>query len=399
MHVFINSLAASAGGGLTYIRHVVPLLASQPDLRITIALGRDLRQEFCGLPNIEFVEMEMPALRRFWYEQSRLPALIRQCGADLLLSAGNFALRNSPVPQILLSRNSVYTSSDYYRDLRARHEYRLWVDTHLRGWLAKKSVQWADVTVAPSKAFASELRQWTGMPIQAVYHGFDAAAFTRSSRPLSPEVEQKLQSSDASLKLLFVSHYNYYRNFETLLRALPLLRERVGRPVKLLLTCKLVSEETPGAYRPESAAKLARTLGILEMVVELGAVSYDQLHRVYRRADIYVTPAYTETFAHPLVEAMASGLPVVASDLAVHREICEEAAVYFPHFSPDALAKAVMQVANSPDSVKRMSAAGLKRSGEFSWKRHVGEILEIADALIASKDVASLVRAQADKSG
>jgi hypothetical protein len=39
--------------------------------------------------------------------------------------------------------------------------------------------------------------------------------------------------------------------------------------------------------------------------------------------------AYTESFAHPLVEEMANGLPVVAAEIAIHREICQEAAVYF----------------------------------------------------------------------
>jgi hypothetical protein len=52
-----------------------------------------------------------------------------------------------------------------------------------------------------------------------------------------------------------------------------------------------------------------------------------------------VTPAYAESFAHPLIESMSSGLPVVASDLPVHREICGDAAIYFPRFSPDALAE------------------------------------------------------------
>jgi len=47
-------------------------------------------------------------------------------------------------------------------------------------------------------------------------------------------------------------------------------------------------------------------------------------------------PAYAETFAHPLVEAMASGLPVIASDLAVHREICGGGrGCIFPRFAPE----------------------------------------------------------------
>lgn len=331
MHLFINCLAASAGGGLTYVRNVIPHMVATPELRVTVALSPGLRQEFIGSNHIEFLELEIPPAKRFWFEQSRMPEMIRRCGADVLLSTGNFALRNSPVPQILLSRNSIYTSADFYRDLLARREYRTWADTRVRAMLAKRSILWADCTVAPSEAFAAELRRWTGRPIRAIHHGFDREAFSSESSPLSAEVEHKLRHTDGALRLLFVSHYNYYRNFETLIRSLPLLQQQLsGRSVKLVLTCKLSAGENPGEYRPEAAAKLVEKLGVGDMVIELGAIPYRQLHSLYGRADVYVTPAYTETFAHPLVEAMASGLPVAASDLAVHREICGEAAAYFP---------------------------------------------------------------------
>ena len=386
MHLFINALAASAGGGLTYIRNVLPHLAAQPDLRVTVALSPGFREEFRGFSNLDFLDPQVSHAGRFWYEQSELPKLIRSCRADVLLSTGNFALRKSPVPQILLSRNSLYTSADFYRDLRSRHGYRTWLDTHLRALIAKRSIRWADVTVAPSQAFAEELRCWTGAPVRAIHHGFDQEAFVRDSSPLASEVEEKLRAVGQALKLLFVSHYNYYRNFETLIRALPLLRDRmVGRPVKLFLTCNLAAGENPGTYRPEGAAALVKNLGVSEMVVELGAIPYRQLHRLYSQADIYVTPAYTETFAHPLVEAMASGVPVIASDLPVHQEICGAAAAYFPRFSAEALAGTVAQVAGSPETSRRMAAAGVERASQFSWKTHVENILELCRKQLDSK--------------
>ena len=399
MHLFINSLAASAGGGLTYIRNVIPQLADEPDLRVTVALGRGLREEFREFAGIDFLETEIPPARRFWYEQSTLPGLIRRSGANVLLSTGNFALRKSPVPQILLSRNSLYTSADFYRDLRSRREYSTWLDTRVRGWLARKSIAWADVTVAPSEAFAAELRGWIGTTstagraaatVRAIHHGFDYESFAADSTPLPAEVEAKLRGADGSLKLLFVSHYNYYRNFETLLRALPLLRERLaGRSFKLLLTCKLAAGENPGAYQTEEASNLVKELGVSDVVVESGSVPYHRLHHLYRRADVYVTPAYAETFAHPLVEAMASGLPVVASDLAVHREICGEAALYFPRFSPEGLAECVAQIAGSPEVAKTMAEVGRERSRQFSWKAHVKEILQLARDLMDGKALKS----------
>jgi glycosyltransferase involved in cell wall biosynthesis len=393
MHLFINSLAASAGGGLTYIRNVLPHLAARPDLRVTVALSPGLKEEFGGLTHIEFQELECSPARRFWYEQSALSGLIRSCRADVLLSTGNFALRKSPVPQILLSRNSIYTSADYYRDLRTRHEYRAWLDTHLRAALARRSIRWANVTVAPSEAFAAELHRWTGARILAIHHGFDPEGFTRDSSSLSSQVEEKLRSAEGSLNLLFVSHYNYYRNFETLIRALPLLRDRMaGRPIKLWLTCNLVAGKNPGAYHPETAAALVKKLGVSEMVLELGEIPYRQLHRLYASADVYVTPAYTETFAHPLVEAMASGLPVVASDLPVHREIGGDAALYFQRFSADELAETLARVAQSPEESQRMAAAGLERAHQFSWRTHVEKILELSRTMMDSSQPRATVR-------
>jgi glycosyltransferase involved in cell wall biosynthesis len=259
----------------------------------------------------------------------------------------------------------------------------MWIETRLRSVLAKRSILWADATIAPSEAFAAEIRRWTGKEVIAIHHGFDRDSFMRDSDPLAPAVEAKLRAAEGSVKLLFVSHYNYYRNFETLIRALPGLRKLLdGRSIKLFLTCSLVAGSNPGAYRPDRAAALIRNLDVSDMVVELGTIPYQQLHHVYATADVYVTAAYTETFAHPLVEAMASGLPVVASDLAVHREICEDAGVYFSKFSPEGLAQNVARIVQSPEKAKRMAEIGRERSRQFSWKTHVEKLLAVCNSLI-----------------
>ena len=388
MRVLINGLAASAGGGLTYLRNVIPQFAARRDVEIGVALPLSLQREFRDLPKVCFLEMH-PAksiAARFWQEQTVLPSLIRQAGADVLISAGNFALRKSPVPQILLSRNALYTSADFYRDLRRRHEYSMWCDTRVRSALGKRSILWADCTVAPSEAFAKELRRWTGRDVIAIHHGFDHEMFFRDHTPLPPQIWEKVKTDRDDFRILLVSHYNYFRNFETLLGAIPLLREQLGgRNIKLFLTCRLKVNENPGSYRPETAAALIAQLGIAESVVELGAVPYRRLHHLYRACDVYVAPAYAESFAHPLVEGMASGLPIVASDLPVHREICGDAALYFPRFSSQDLAAAISRVASSRDLAAGLSASGLQRSKEFSWKQHVDQITSLAGNLAAAE--------------
>lgn len=385
IHIFLNGLAASAGGGLTYLRNVVPHLSARGDVRVSVAVPAMLRQEFAGLPSISSLQIETPAgtTRRFWQEQTVLPKLIRRSGAEVLISAGNVALRRSPVPQILLSRSALYTSEDFFRDLYARGEYGLWLDTHIRGILAKRSIRWADRTVAPSQAFAEVLKQWTRVNVIAIHHGFDHEAFFGNPAPLPAGVQQKLDATPSALRLLFVSHYNYYRNFEALFRGLPLLRERLkGREVKLFLTCRLRSADNPGSYRAESASALVEQLGVSESVVELGAVAYPSLHQLYHACHIYVTAAYSESFAHPVVEAMASGLPIVASDIPVHREICGDAALYFPRFSPEGLSERILQVAQSEPFARKLREQGLKRSRDFSWSQHVEQVVSLAHGLV-----------------
>jgi glycosyltransferase involved in cell wall biosynthesis len=387
IRLFINGAAASAGGGLTYLRNVIPHLARRDDTETTVLLTSLLRGEFETLPNISLIECSraVGSMRRFIKEQTGLRNLIRRSGAQVLLSAGNFALWNSPVPQILLSRNSLYTSSDFLRDVRARGDYSMWADTLAKGFLAKQSMRWADVTVAPSEAFAHELTGWSGNHVLALHHGFDAEAFSADTTPLPSEALKQLEQAADSLRLLFVSHYNYYRNFETLFRAMPILSTRLNRKVKLFLTCRLKSEENPGAYRAMKAASLANNFGGGENIVELGTIPYRSLHQLYRACHVYVSPAYAESFAHPLIEAMSSGLPVVASDLPVHREICADAASYFSRFSAEELAERVMQIQGSPTLAENLSSNGLRRAHDFSWREHVERLVGLAQELVQSQ--------------
>jgi glycosyltransferase involved in cell wall biosynthesis len=384
IHIFINALAASAGGGLTYIRNILPRLAIRDDVRVTVMVSEPLRSEITPSARVTIAQHDSPtgSIKRFWYEQRNLPAAVRRSGAELLLSTGNFALYRSPVPQILLSRNALYVSPDFFRDLRERGDYRLWLNTEAKATFARWSVRTADCTVAPSAVFAGELSRWAGKDVVCVHHGFDRETFFRESAPLPLSVQEQIAATEGSLRLLFVSHYNYYRNFETLIRTAGILKRKLyPRSVRLLLTCKLRSEDNPGEYCADTAAELVQRLGLKQEIIELGTVPYGLLHHVYRACDFYVTPAYAETFAHPLVEAMASGLPVIASDLEVHREICGSAAVYFSRFSPKELADLVIQTSQSTTETAAMRSAGIIRSQAFSWDKHVERLLTLARSL------------------
>ena len=115
IRLFINGLAASAGAGLTYLRNVIPHLARRTDSQATVLLSAELRREFAEFPNISYRDASPRGgvVGRFLFEQTTLRRLVRRSGAQVLISAGNFALRDSPLPQILLSGNSLYVSTDF----------------------------------------------------------------------------------------------------------------------------------------------------------------------------------------------------------------------------------------------------------------------------------------------
>ena len=172
--------------------------------------GSDLiGASFPDLPRVSLLELDNSggSSRAFLAGTVDCRRLIRRSGADVLLSAGNFALRKSPVPQICSRRNSLYTSTDFLRDLRHRRAYGLWLDTRLKR--QDGSTLHRAGRTAPSlrpRPSHRELRQWTGRDVIAIHHGFDREAFFRDHRPLEDSLRTKaggrLHDKDAAAPAL-----------------------------------------------------------------------------------------------------------------------------------------------------------------------------------------------------
>ena len=101
---------------------------------------------------------------------------------------------------------------------------------------------------------------------------------------------------------------------------------------------------------------------------------------MYAQSDLFIFPSLTESFAYPLVEAMASELPVIAADIPICREICGEAAVYFNPLNADDLAQKIRNMRDDPKRRQELAALGRKRAIEhFDWKEHVKRLLELIE--------------------
>jgi len=102
-------------------------------------------------------------------------------------------------------------------------------------------------------------------------------------------------------------------------------------------------------------------------VTHLGYVPDDDLPGLYAAASVVAIPAKLEGFGLPLVEAMAAGAPVVASDLPVFREVGGDAPLYFPAADPVALRAALSTVLRDGAAAEQMRTAGRDQASRFMW--------------------------------
>ena len=390
--VLFNARASTAGGGLTYLRNVLPRLRAIPRSHsFVVAVHHSHFSEFAAFESDQLKVMPVKdagVSSRLWQEQALLRALIASEKIDVLVSLGNFALFRSPVPQLLFNRNDLYFSRDFLRDLSNRGLYLQKAGTLLKRAIAKASMRAADVNVTPTRAFAEKLADYNGGDpdrFEVLRFGFDRAKFSESTGPLDPSQTAALRIGERVRRILHVSHYNYFRNFETLIRALPLIDEmlkaRTGENALLVLTTDIRQGKIYGGYDATLASKLIDQLGVRDRIAMLGEVPYDRLAELYRQADLFVCPSYSESFGHPMLEAMSSGVPVVAANLPVHREICGEASLYFDTFDEKELARECIRVLTDPDLAEKLRTSAEVEICRFSWDDHVKRLVEIIERL------------------
>ena len=116
----------------------------------------------------------------------------------------------------------------------------------------------------------------------------------------------------------------------------------------------------------------------------LGEVDDDTKARVLNRAAVYVAPnTGGESFGIVLIEAMAAGAAVVASDIKAFKDVGGEAVRFFPVRDREALAQTVVEVLTDDKARDAMATQGIDRAAEFDWTRVVEDYLQIYKAVLA----------------
>ncbi|MGA2982463.1 MAG: glycosyltransferase family 1 protein [Terriglobia bacterium] len=388
MKVIINAVSAKMGGAVTYLMNILHYLPPpESGHQFEVFLPHETAEKLKGLPqNVHLRPTQIGHARdwqRLWWEQVTLRRLLRREQADVLFSTANFGMWRCPVRQILLVRIPLYFSKPYLEMFFPLHPLKDQVPFRLRRWLCCQSVRWADIVMTPTHAMLDDLRRFIEVDSRkALVNHYGVAPLESSPSEAEGANAGSLPRNSSAVRLIYVSLYSEHKNLTTLLRAMPLLNKNRTGKFHLRTTVDPAWEGAAWTVQHQDDVALARQPDVAPCVEFIGPLNKEQTHRLYKEGDIFVFPPLCESFGHPMVEAMVHGLPIVASDTPVNREICGKAAVYFSPLNPDDLARQTCLLAADASLRQQLSARGQEQARtRFRWDTHVRRILEVVSLL------------------
>jgi glycosyltransferase involved in cell wall biosynthesis len=240
-----------------------------------------------------------------------------------------------------------------------------------RRWWLRPLDQWMyphyQFIACNSEATAKDLVRWcpaTATKIKVIPNGIPVKDF-ETAQP----AELKLSSPDRP-RLVFVSRFEPQKDHRTLLRALSLVPD-----ARLILV-------GDGPLRRE-LEDLSRSLGVGSRVSFLGKRT--DVANLLKACDVYVHSTNSDGFGIAACEALAAGLPVIASDVPGLAQVVRGAGILFPVGDDAALAREIRSLLASPERRRELSNVGRKRAQCFSIEKTVDEYLAMYKSVLQSR--------------
>lgn len=204
--------------------------------------------------------------------------------------------------------------------------------------------------------------------IDVIFNAYDERFGDQPSEEEISRVRERYQLQDEFI--LYAGNVKPHKNLERLIEAFHLVRQRGLDHVKLVMIGDDISKYAAlrRAVHHHQLHKYVRFLGYLPE---------GTLAAMYRLASVFVFPSLYEGFGLPPLEAMASGTPVVTSNLSSLPEVTGDAAVLVDPYDPSAIADGICRVLSNPRLAEEMRAKGLARAHQFSWETSVRRVREI----------------------
>jgi len=215
--------------------------------------------------------------------------------------------------------------------------------------------------------------------VEVTYLGYDKKAY--NAAPPDPKVSAALLAR-LGIQRPFVLHHGMVQLRKNLIRLLQAW-ERINEGPAATRT-QLVLAGPPGLGYEQIREAVAASLHH-DRIVVTGALDKAGLATLVKNASLCVVPSLYEGFCLPLVEAMACGIPTVASNASCIPEISGGVLEYFDPLSIEEMSEAMRRALEESDLRERLRRDGLARAGAFSWERCARETLEVFSKAVADR--------------
>jgi glycosyltransferase involved in cell wall biosynthesis len=318
------------------------------------------------------IERVAPASRagRLAWEQARLPARAGALKIDVLHSTHHtLPLRPMRARRVVTVHDvTFFRIPERYPPAR-----RIYMRT-----LTRLSARVADAIVVPSQTVRRDVERTLGASSLKISTVYEAAA--ASYRPVATDVASttaRRYGLDGRY-ILSVGSLEPGKNRSRLIRALHALGDDT-RDVALGIVGQPAWD-----YEPELA--LVESLGMKQRVRFLGYVPGGDVAALYSGGLCTALPSLYEGFGLPVLEAMASGSPVLTSNVSATAEVAGDAALLVDPQSLDAIRDGLRRLIADEDLRRDLSERGLWRAAEFSWRRAADETYAVYRRVYEQRD-------------
>lgn len=356
-----------------YTLGIARAVARSPrDFRIRLIMSAALSPEhelhrIARLPGVDTVLSREPMMRLSAH--LRMASLFRRHPCDLYHYPHFNLPLTAPRPSIITIHDvTPYVYAAFYGKLHALKRAHFWLATTL-------SVRRAAAVIVPSRASADALaRRFAVTPgrMHVIPEGVDPALTAR------PREDELLDCRGRYMLrgpyLLYVGVSRPHKNLAGLLRSFARVADRL--PHELLIVGQRIGPL--GELR-----RLAAALGLGRRVRWLGYVPDADLRCLYRLADAFVLCSLFEGFGLSVIEAMASGAPVVCSADSAAGEVADGAALLVDPQSEESIAHGLLTVCERADVREDLRQRGAERAALFTWERAAERTLDVYEHVLA----------------
>jgi glycosyltransferase-like protein len=366
MRIAMLTYSVKPRGGVEHALAISDALASR---------GHDVRLFALGLPGATFFRVtsvpthlveHVPADAPFDERVQGMLDAYRE-GLRPLLSGGGFGVVHA---QDCLSANAALDLRDegaVAHVVRTVHHVDDFTSPSLIDCQHRSIVE-PDLVLVVSSPWAERLAAEFGVDARVVRNGVDRTRFRAPRDAAERAADRAALALGERFTVLTVGGVEPRKGSLTLLDGFARLRELAPDLDPLLL---VVGGATLFDYRDELARFTERLeeLGLDDHVRRVGTVTPAELERLYRAADVFAFPSVKEGFGLAALEALAVGLPLVASDLDVFRTflVHDENALLCPVGDGVALGDGLFRVARDPALRARLTAAGAGVAAAYGW--------------------------------